>query len=101
MWWTGHMSFFPSVKMHFRLDESLLKLHVGMEHSLKDKKNKIRSLGLLLEGLGPKNVLARGFSYMKDSKGRVVTHYAAFKKMPSGESLAVTFKDGEGRVRKI
>ena len=93
--------FFPFREMSYRADEAHRRSDMGIHHLLKNKKNEIQARGDILESLGPQRVLARGFSFVKDTKGRVVSNLSSFKKVPPGESLAITFRDGQGRVCKV
>ena len=93
--------FLPLREVYFRLDDSAKRLENRMHNILVEKNNKCHSLGMLLEGIGPGPVLSRGFSYIEDLDGHIVSTATHFKKMAVGSKLAVTFHDGKGRVQKI
>ncbi|MEJ0009958.1 MAG: exodeoxyribonuclease VII large subunit [Alphaproteobacteria bacterium] len=57
---------------------------------------KLNGLSALLESLNVASVLKRGFAIVHDGSGRLVTSTAG---VPAGGALALTFADGEKRVR--
>lgn len=50
----------------------------------------------LLEAVSPQHILARGFSVVKNSRGRVIRSAATLKQ---GQTLHITFADGSADVR--
>ena len=87
-------------EIHLRLDELAGKLEQQMGRLLTEQESRVESLGMLLKSLNPSNVLSRGFSYVTDKEGHVISTIKDFHGLSSGASLDVTFRDGRGRVRK-
>lgn len=62
--------------------------------------NKIEKFSELIEALGPKNVLSRGYSYVIGEDGKVVSSLDKFHKVKKGSRLGITFYDGRAEVLK-
>lgn len=68
------------------------RLKLSFNNALKDYSRKLGEHGKLLESVSYKNVLARGYSVIKDNKGRVVSSVNSLK---HGQSITLTLHDGE------
>ncbi len=85
---------------HFRLDDMARKLEQHMGRLLTEKKTKVESLNMLLTSLNPSGILSRGFSYVTDEKGHVVSTIKTFHGLNRETKLNITFSDGRGKIRK-
>lgn len=54
----------------------------------------------LLKLLNPKNILGRGYSYVKSEDGRLVGSTQGYDELGGGTSLSIHFNDGERKVLK-
>ncbi|KKB08767.1 exodeoxyribonuclease VII large subunit [Devosia chinhatensis] len=68
------------------------RLAASARHAMSQRRGQIEQLGKLIETLGYRNVLARGYAIVQDERGEVVTD--ASRLMP-GDSLQITFAQGE------
>lgn len=79
-----------------QLSQQQTNLSQAWQQLLQHKQQQLqRSMGLL-EAISPNNVLARGFSIVTDSKGKVITRANQLK---LGQSLNLRFAEGEAKVR--
>ncbi len=83
-----------------RVDESILRLNHLEEITFKGFSEKLNRLEQVLSALNPSNVLNRGFSYVKNSSGKVVSSEKEFRKISSSAKLELFFHDGKGFVIK-
>ncbi|CBW27500.1 putative exodeoxyribonuclease VII large subunit [Halobacteriovorax marinus SJ] len=84
-----------------RLDESLKRMNLALERTLKDREHRVNKSFNMLGALNPSNVLERGYSYMTDSSGHVVASSKEFSKLESGAELDIQFSDGKNKVSKV
>jgi exodeoxyribonuclease VII large subunit len=83
-----------------RVDEGILRLNHAGEIRFKGISEKLNRLEQVLGALNPSNVLGRGFSYVKNSDGVVVTSNREFQKCSDGARLEIFFHDGKGHALK-
>jgi exodeoxyribonuclease VII large subunit len=70
-------------------------------HTIIDKKkNTLEENYKLLAALNPHSILGRGYTFIKDSEGTVVSSAEQFNKVSNDEKLKIHFKDGLGNVQK-
>lgn len=74
----------------------LTKFHMAIEK----KKNRLEENHKLLTALNPHSILGRGYTFVKDDKGKVVSSFADFEKIEMVHKLKIHFKDGQGNVQK-
>lgn len=63
---------------------------------LKQNRRSLEKQAALLEAVSPQHILARGFSVVKNSRGRVISSSDGLKQ---GQKLHIVFADGEADVR--
>jgi exodeoxyribonuclease VII large subunit len=85
-----------------RLDRSALqlaqaapRLEAALPRLLKERGQRLDSLGKLLESFSYRRVLERGYTVVRDAAGQPVTEIAA---APAGAALTIEFKDGNAAV---
>lgn len=54
----------------------------------------------VLDAVGPKNILKRGYIYCQDEEGKMIMKASDFKELKKREKIALHFADGEGYVEK-
>ncbi len=67
-------------------------LHGWLQPWLKTQRQQLHSLGNQLHALGPKQVLARGYTLSLDQHGNIITHAAMLQR---GQIMHTRFCDGE------
>ena len=70
-----------------------------VEKRIEKSQNKLELLTRALTGLGPENVLRRGYSYVASGKS-IITSQKEFDKLSKETELRIHFYDGKGLVRK-
>jgi exodeoxyribonuclease VII large subunit len=85
----------------FRTDELIKRFKVGIEKYTLEKSNSINRSFELLNALNPNNVLDRGYSYLSDDSGKVISSHKDFKDIEAESKLKIKFNDGVGEVRKL
>ena len=90
----------PFNDLNLQLDEIAREMQMHMANILSNRKTKLESFNMLLTGLNPSSVLSRGFSYVTDSNGHVISSVKKFHKVKDGTTLSITFSDGQGEVQK-
>ena len=86
----------PELARHgARLDEAQRRMSAAMQRLL--ERNEVRLCGMLqhLQHLDPQQVLARGYSLVRDEEGALVTDSAT---LPVGARLDITFAKGWARA---
>ena len=80
------------------------ELHIRLVHSSEAKmtnvSEKLKRLEQVLGALNPKLVLKRGYSYIQNETGEIISSAEQFKVDPSGTRLELQFFDGSGFVIK-
>lgn len=83
-------------KTQTRLEEFQQRMNAAWQRSEQSRSEKLRALSSLLESVNYQRVLERGFALVKDASGKLIT---SAKDAKTKESLSLTFKDGELRVK--
>lgn len=84
-----------------RLDELGGRLNHTISSKLQKSSSQVESLGKVLTALAPQNVLERGFTYVQDSEGKVISNIKGYQKLKENEEFVVTFSDGKGKVKSM
>lgn len=93
-------SFIGLRELMLNLDDLVARATLGMESQKKNYQVTIEKMGTLVNALGPQNVLQRGFSYVKDSEGKVLSNVKKFKELAPHSPIDIIFYDGKGIVYK-
>jgi exodeoxyribonuclease VII large subunit len=83
-----------------RVDEAILRLRHAHEMRFESFSEKLLRLEQVLSALNPRNVLARGFSYVTLQNNVVLTSFKNFKNVSKNTHLEIHFYDGKGTVLK-
>lgn len=83
-----------------RLDDALREMSIKMKDRFKDLKNRTTLAFEKMTLLDPKHALKRGYSYAQTIDHQLVKDQKTFDKLKEGSELILTFKDGQGQVRK-
>ena len=83
-----------------RVDEVAARLDSVVRNYFKSFQDKISGLHELLKAFNPKNVMSRGYTYVKGEKDQMVAGMEDFNKIEIGEMLSVHFHNGCGYVEK-
>jgi exodeoxyribonuclease VII large subunit len=79
-------------RARLKLDPVAPRLDPAFRRLLDQRQQSVASLGKLLNSLGYKGVLARGYALVKDAQGNLVRSSAG---LAPGDAIAVEFADGE------
>jgi len=82
------------------LDEASLKLNFAMKNYLQKYEEISGRLEKLLDVLNPNNTLKRGYTYLKNKEGRVISQRDGFLNLPTNEPLELIFYEGPVRIYK-
>ena len=82
------------------LDDLGAKVGKLMSEKLTSNITLLGKLNELLRVLNPRNVLGRGYVFLRDGSKNIIGSYNVFSNLGKGETLEVQFKDGTGRVIK-
>lgn len=82
------------------LDESLIKLMHAEKINISNNKHHLQRLEQVLTALGPQQVLMRGYSFVKNEGGEVVTSLQQYTNTAPGSKLKLHFHDGAGTAIK-
>ena len=74
-----------------RLDDATTDIDKAIERTMDTKKRDLDSLSLRLEGLNPGNVLSRGYSFIRDSEGNVIS---SVDDLFPGTDVTIAMRDG-------
>lgn len=85
---------------NYMLDELFGRMTQFTKDQHQNWRHRLKSATSLLEAMGPQSVLKRGFSYLKDNRGKLVTTLKDYSQVDEQAKLKITFWDGEGVVRK-
>lgn len=83
-----------------RVDESILRLNHAMEINSRGLNEKLTRLEQVMSALNPSSVLNRGYSYVTNAEGQVVTSVQDFEKTKKGTKIDIVFHDGKGSALK-
>ena len=79
-------------RARLKLDPVAPRLQPAFHRLLEQRLQKVESIGKLLNSLGYKGVLARGFALIKNAQGELVRSAAT---LAPGDAIAIEFADGE------
>jgi exodeoxyribonuclease VII large subunit len=82
------------------IDDLRQRLKTGPEEKIKDHHSNLDKMNSLLNALGPKQVLQRGYSFIK-TDDKVVADQKSFDKLKKDTELEIHFHDGRGKVAKL
>ena len=82
------------------LDEKAKILDLYFKNLLENQSQRITSLNKNLSNLNPHNVLGRGYNYLQDESGKVVSSSKDFDKIKTNTELLTHFVDGVRKVKK-
>ncbi len=82
------------------LDELGSRINFALAQVLGPFDKKIESLYEVLKALDPKSVLNRGYIFMQNEEGQIITNFKTFSKFKKGDKLKLAFSDGVGMVLK-
>ena len=85
---------------HQRLDEVNLSLGYVKDIKFKNLYEKLSRIQHVLTVLNPKNVLARGYSYVRSVEGELIASAEKFETIPEGKNFVIEFKDGKSLAIK-
>lgn len=80
-------------------EELIERARMAVEKKKEKHQNKLELLTRALNGLGPQNVLKRGYTYIESQK-TIITSYQDFDKLKSETELRIHFNDGKGLAKK-
>ena len=83
-----------------RVDESILRLSHALEINSRGLNEKLTRLEQVMSALNPSSVLNRGYSYVTNAEGQVVTSVQDFEKTKKGTKIDIVFHDGKGSALK-
>lgn len=81
----------------FLLDDFAQSLERRSTELFQQLQQRCEKLGELLQAVGPKRVLARGFTYLQ-RQGQVVAKASDFDQVPNEEEMSLVFQDGPRQV---
>ncbi len=84
-----------------KLDEYLIRLIHRTETKSRFYQEKLTRLEQVLNALGPKQVLERGYSYTQIVSGEIVTSLQQYNGQRPGTKLEIHFHDGKGSAQKV
>ena len=79
-------------------DNFLLEMRNSLHRIVTSAEHKLEKFGLILEENNPENILGKGYSFMQNRDGEVITSVSAVK---AGEEYKVTLKDGNVIVKAM
>ena len=78
----------------------LSKLLLVTSANLKTDKNKLESNFQLLNSVGPKSILERGYTYLQDEKGKILKSVTSFDQLKKESTVKISFNDGTRDLTK-
>ena len=96
--WEKKDRLLPLNEHYLKLDDYSNRISKNTFHKLEMEKKRMLHLSSLLNSLGPKSVLKRGFSYVENEEGEVISSKQSLKKTEDKSPLSVHFHDGEVKV---
>ncbi|MCO4792175.1 MAG: exodeoxyribonuclease VII large subunit [Bacteriovoracaceae bacterium] len=82
---------------HQRLDDGIARLKIGLERKINRLNERANGANDLLRVLDPSNVLGRGYTIIKNKKGKVIPSMKDFKKLPAKDEFDIVFHDGQSQ----
>ncbi|MFT6069828.1 MAG: exodeoxyribonuclease VII large subunit [Bacteriovoracaceae bacterium] len=83
------------------LDEYGVRMKHSIEKRMQAAVSRLEGYNQMLMALGPKNVLDRGYSYVKSADGSVVANHKDYKKLKDESSILIAFSDGTGKAKVL
>ena len=83
-----------------RLDELIMSLGFVKDIKFRNLSEKLSRIDHVLSALNPRNVLARGYSYVTSDEGEVISSSEKYETVPNGSAFVIQFKDGKGYAIK-
>lgn len=83
-----------------QLDEMILRLQHATSLRSTSLEQRLGRLEHVLSALNPNNVLGRGYAYLKNNQGEVVSSLSSFEKLPAGQPFSIQFHDGKTTVNR-
>jgi exodeoxyribonuclease VII large subunit len=83
------------------LDQSLLQLQNSMNRLIEERSIKLNELKIRIDGLNPKNILQRGYTFVQTNKSEVVGNIEKFNLLSPHDEIVINFYDGAGIVKKV
>ena len=78
------------------LDALVSRMDSSMESTMRTKTMKLDAISMKMDGLNPSNVLSRGYSFIRDSDGNVVT---SVKDLFPGTDVTIAMRDGSALAK--
>lgn len=78
------------------LDNLSARIDRSIASSIESKKGRLEAVSMKMEGLDPNNVLSRGYSFIRDSGGNVVT---SVKDLFPGTDVTIAMRDGSALAK--
>lgn len=85
---------------YLRLDDYLKSMKSSIEKKFMIKKLQLEKNSELLNSLNPDNILERGYTYIMNEKGSVISSYKDYEKLKTHSNLELIMKDGVGKAYK-
>lgn len=83
-----------------KLDECFIRLNHGIKTLLFSKTEQVKRFEHVLSALNPKNVLERGYCFVKIRGGEVLSSLQQYSKIEAGSVIELHFHDGNGVTTK-
>jgi exodeoxyribonuclease VII large subunit len=83
-----------------RLDDVEKSLPILINKNFTNMNHRYKMIENSLNLLNPNGVLDRGYVFLKNTRGKVVSNLSDFQKIEKSSSIEITFKDGSGVVFK-
>jgi exodeoxyribonuclease VII large subunit len=83
------------------LDDYAIRLRHSVEKRMQAAVSRLDGHNQMLTALGPKNVLDRGYSYLKSDDDDVITNHKDYTKLKDESNILITFSDGVGKAKVI
>ncbi len=83
-----------------RLEEASYRLQ-KFPQRVEAHHHKLEQNYAMLRVLNPKNILGRGYSYVEDESGKVISNVKKFNNLEKGALVKIHFQDGQGESAKL
>lgn len=81
------------------LDDMGSRMKYAIETKIREAQSKLESLNQVMSALGPQNVLERGYTYVQNSKGKLLSNLGDYNKLKEDSEIKITFSDGTGKAK--
>lgn len=78
------------------LDDLSNRMDISVRRSIELDRGKLEGISMKMEGLNPSNVLSRGYSFIRDGDGKVVT---SVKDLFPGTDVTIAMRDGSALAK--